>query len=79
MVNGRLLTPEQREKYDFTRAILTVLLRTVTGNEHYYAEYYVDNGGEWVDVTFDNEYRIRKVNVTADSLLALTRDVLKTF
>ena len=79
MVNGRLLTPEQREKYDFTRTILTVLLRTVTGNEHYYAEYYVDNGGEWVDVTFDNEYRIRKVNVTADSLLALTRDVLKTF
>lgn len=79
MVNGRLLTPEQREKYDFARTILTVLLRTVTGNEHYYAEYYVDNGGEWVDVTFDNEYRIRKVNVTADSLLALTRDVLKTF
>lgn len=79
MVNGRLLTPEQREKYDFTRTILTVLLRTVTGNEHYYAEYYVDDGGEWVDVTFDNEYRIRKVNVTADSLLALTRDVLKTF
>jgi hypothetical protein len=56
-----------------------VLLRTVTGNEHYFAEYYVDNGGEWVDVTFDNEYRIRKVNVTAGSLLALTRDVLKTF
>lgn len=79
MVSGRLLTPEQREKYDFTRTILTVLLRTVTGNEHYYAEYYVDSGGEWVDVTFDNEYRIRKVNVTADSLLELTRDVLKTF
>jgi len=79
MVNGRLLTPEQREKYDFTRTILTVLLRTVTGNEHYYAEYYVDSGGEWVDVTFDNEYRICKVNVTADSLLVLTRDVLKTF
>jgi hypothetical protein len=79
VVNNRLLTPEQREKYDFTRTILTVLLRTVTGNEHCYAEYYVDSGGEWVDVTFDNEYRIRKVNVTADSLLALTRDVLKTF
>lgn len=79
MVNGRLLTPEQREKYDFTRTMLTVLLRTVTGNEHYYAEYYVDSGGEWVDVTFDNEYRIRKVNVTADSLLALTRDVLRKF
>lgn len=79
MVNGRLLTPEQREKYDFTRTILTVLLRTVMGNEHYFAEYYVDNGGEWVDVTFDNEYRIRKVNVTGNSLLQITKDVLKTF
>lgn len=79
MMTARLLTPEQREKYDFTRTILTVLLRAVMGNEHYYAEYYVDSGGEWVDVTFDNEYRIRKVNVTADSLLALTRDVLRKF
>jgi hypothetical protein len=79
VVNGRLLTPEQREKYDFTRTILTVLLRTVTGNEHYYAEYYVDNVGEWVDMTFDNEYRIRKVNVTGNSLLQITKDVLKTF
>lgn len=79
MTGGKIFDPEQREKYDFTRTLLTVLLRTVTGNEHYYAEYYVDSGGEWVDVTFNNEYRIRKVNVTADSLLALTRDVLKTF
>lgn len=79
MQTGKILDPEQREKYDFTRTILTVLLRTVTGNEHYYAEFYVDSGGEWVDVTFDNEYRIRKVNVTGNSLLQITKDVLKTF
>lgn len=80
MISGRLLTNEQKRKYDLVRTILTNLLREVTGNQHYCAEYYVDMAGrEWVDVTFDNEYRIRKVNVTADSLLALTRDVLKTF
>jgi len=79
MQTGKILDPEQREKYDFTRTILTVLLRTVTGNEHYYAEFYVDSGGEWVDITFDNEYRIRKVNVTGNSLLQITKDVLKTF
>lgn len=79
MTGGKILDTEQREKYDFTRTILTVLLRTVTGNEHYYAEFYVDSGGEWVDVTFDNEYRIRKVNVTGNSLLQITKDVLKTF
>jgi len=45
MQTGKILDPEQREKYDFTRTILTVLLRTVTGN----------------------------------SLLQITKDVLKTF
>lgn len=74
------MTPEQREKRNFVRTVLTVLLRQVLGNEHYYAEYRVDqNGEEWVEVTFDNEYKVRDINVTADSLLALTRDVLKHF
>lgn len=79
MVNGRLLTPEQREKYDFTRTILTVLLRTVTGNEHCYAEYYVDSGGEWVEISYDNECSLQKIPVTGNSLLQITKDVLKTF
>lgn len=69
----------QREKYDFVRTVLTVLLRQALGNEHYYAEYRVEGDIEWVEITFDNEYMARKINVTADSLLALTRDVLKHF
>ena len=70
----------QREKYDFTRTTLTKLLRETLRNDHYRAEYYIDEyGTEWVDVTFDCEYSIRKINVSADSLLAMTRDVLRTF
>ena len=49
-------------------------------NEHYRAEYHLyPNGNEIVEISFDNELSIRKVDVTADSLLALTRDVLKHF
>lgn len=74
------MTPEQRDKRNFVRSVLTVLLRQVLGNEHYYAEYRVDqNGEEYVEVTFDNEYKVREIDVTSDSLLALTRDVLKCF
>ena len=80
MVSGRLLTGEQKRKYDLVRTILTNLLREVTGNQHYCAEYYVDMAGrEWVDVTFNNEYSICKVDVTADSPVMLARDVLKKF
>lgn len=79
-MRGRLLDEEQKKKYDYVRTVLTVVLREVLDNDHYRAEYYVTDGGtELVDVTFDNEYNVRKVNVTADSLLALTKDVLKTF
>lgn len=79
MQTGKILDPEQREKYDFTRTILTVLLRTVTGNEHYYTHYYVDQRGEWVEISYDNECSLRKIPVTGNSLLQITKDVLKTF
>lgn len=79
MQTGKILDPEQREKYDFTRTILTVLLRTVTGNEHYYAHYYVDQRGEWVEISYDNECMLRKISVTGNSLLQITKDVLRTF
>lgn len=76
----RLLDDSQKEKYDFVRTTLSSLLREMLRNDHYRADYYVDEqGGEWVEISFDNEYSIRKVNVSADSLLALTRDVLRTF
>lgn len=76
----RLLDDSQKEKYDFVRTTLSSLLREVLRNDHYRADYYVDEHGfEWVEISFDNEYSIRKVNVSADSLLALARDVLRTF
>lgn len=79
-MRGKLLDEEQKRKYDYVRTVLTVVLREVLDNDHYMMEYFVDDhSDEWVDITFDNEYIVRKVNVTADSLLALTRDVLKHF
>ena len=79
-MRGKLLDEEQKRKYDYVRTVLTVVLREVLDNDHYMMEHFVDDhSDEWVDITFDNEYIVRKVNVTADSLLALTRDVLKHF
>ena len=78
-MRGRVFDDDQREKYDFVRITLTHLLRQVLCNDHYMAEFFVDDGGELVDITFDNEYHVRKINVSADSLLELTRDVLKHF
>lgn len=75
-----LLTPEQKDKYDFCRTTLTELLRKALHNEHYRADYYVtDHRLEFVEVSFDNEYTICKINVTGDSLLAMVRDVLRRF
>ena len=34
-----LLTPEQKDKYDFCRTTLTELLRKALHNEHYRADY----------------------------------------
>ena len=71
---------EYQEKYDYVRTTLTEALRKMMHNEHYRAEYHLyPNGNEIVEISFDNELSIRKVDVTADSLLAITRDVLKAF
>lgn len=75
---GKLMNEEQKRKYDLCRGTLSRLLREATGNQHYVCEFFVDkNGAEWVDITFDNEYRICKVNVTSANLLSLATAVLK--
>ena len=75
---GKLLNEEQKRKYDLCRGPLVRLLREATDNQHYVCEYFMDkNGAEWVDITFDNEYRIGKVNVTSANLLSLATAVLK--
>ena len=80
MAKGRLLTEEQKRKYDYVRTTLTEVLRKTLDNDHFYATYVVmPNGDEIVAVSFNNEYSVKNIDVTADSLLALTRDVLKHF
>lgn len=77
-MKSKLLTVEQKRKYDFVRTTFTGFVREVLDNQHYVCEYYVEERGtEWIDVTFDNEYRICKVNVTAASLLEITQTVLR--
>lgn len=77
-MNGKILTNEQKRKYDFTRKTLASFLRETLENPHYCAAYYVDDSDrEWVDITFENEYSICKVDVTADNLKALVMDVLR--
>lgn len=72
------MNEEQKRKYDLCRGTLSRLLREATDNQHYVCEFFVDqNGAEWVDITFENEYRICKVNVTADNLKTLVMDVLR--
>lgn len=75
---GKLMNEEQKRKYDLCRGTLSRLLREAMDNQHYVCEFFVDkNGAEWVDITFDNEYRICKVDVTADNLKTLVMDVLR--
>lgn len=75
---GKLMNEEQKRKYDLCRGTLSRLLRETMDNQHYVCEFFVDkNGAEWVDITFDNEYRICKVDVTADNLKTLVMDVLR--
>ena len=79
-MQGHLMDEVQREKYDFTRTTLTNLLRQTLHNAHSRAEDAVsDSGTGLVDETVDEELNVRTIDVTADSLLALTRGVLKTF
>lgn len=77
-MTGKLMNEEQKRKYDLCRGTLSRLLRETMDNQHYVCEFFVDkNGAEWVDITFDNEYRVCKVNVTSANLLSLATAVLK--
>lgn len=71
---------EYQEKYDYVRTTLTEVLRKTLDNDHFYANYVMmPNGDEIVAVSFNNKHSVKNIDVTADSLLALTRDVLKHF
>ena len=71
---------DYQEKYDYVRTTLTEMLRKILQDEHFCADYVVmPNGDEIVAVSFNNKHSVKNIDVTADSLLALTRDVLKHF
>lgn len=75
----RLMTAEQKEKYDYVRAVITVMLREATNNQHYRADYYIRaDGKEMIDISFDNEYLIDKIDVTGYSKIAITLEVMKS-
>lgn len=75
-----ILSNEYQEKYDYVRTTLTEMLRKILQDEHFCADYVVmPNGDEIVAVSFNNKHSVKNIDVTADSLLALTRDVLKHF
>lgn len=80
MAKGILFTEEQKKKYDYVRTTLTEMLRKILQDERFCADYVVmPNGDEIVAVSFNNKHSVKNIDVTADSLLALTRDVLKHF
>ena len=63
------------EKAVFTKFHLEEFLRTATKGEVFRAVYLVKNGEEFVELVFRNGYS-KRVCVSADSLLAMSRDVL---
>lgn len=69
----------QEKKYWFVRSDLLPLLKAID-RDILSAEYQLDGRDEYVEVKWlfqsGTHYR-RRINVTADSLLALSRDVLK--
>ena len=75
-----VLPDKYLEKYDYVRTTLTEMLREILQDERFCADYVVmPNGDEIVAVSFNNKHSVKNIDVTADSLLALTRDVLKYF
>ncbi len=71
-----LMNEEQKDKYDFCQKELSALLKRALG-ERIKAEYFVrEDGEERVELTRPDGTVIRSVNVSADSLTALARDVL---
>lgn len=77
-MQGLMMDSEQKDKYDYVRAVLTVMLREATGNQHYRADYYImPNGKEMIEISFENEYSISKIDVTGCRKLELTLLVIK--
>ena len=71
------MSMERIHKSEFCERELTALLRVVDRDIEK-AEYELcDNGEEYVHILYATTGGITTVCVTADSLLALTRDVLK--
>lgn len=78
-MQGLMMNSEQKDKYDYVRTVLTVMLREATGNQHYYAHYYIKpNGREMIEISFDNEFTIDKIDVTNFTKLTMTLKVLKS-
>ena len=72
-----LMTDEQKDKYYFCKNCLTEVIRFAL-NDRLTAEYYTtDSGEEYVDIVNRQGQSVKTVCVTADSLTALARDVLK--
>lgn len=71
------MSMERIHKSEFCERELTALLRAVDRDIEK-AEYKLcDNGEEYVHILYATTGGVTTVCVTADSLLALTRDVLK--
>lgn len=71
------MSMERIHKSEFCERELTALLKAVDRNIEK-AEYELcDNGEEYVHILYATTGGVTTVCVTADSLLALTRDVLK--
>lgn len=75
---AKILTDVQKEKYDFCETELSTLISKALSYD-IKAFYYVnDYGDELVDLIRRKDgVIIRTVNVSMDSLIALTRDVIK--
>ena len=69
------MTQEQEEKRDFVRRSLIPVLKDIADVVSW-ARYEVYNGDEYVTVMYKNGYN-KRINVSADSLKALTVDVLE--
>ena len=66
----------QMEKFHLVKDHLTPALKYATDGEVRKCTYRVDGSKESVVITYSNGWT-RRVNVTADSMPALMRDVLK--
>ena len=69
------MTKEQFKKLSFVTQELDQLVKAINPDIHHIT-YIEQNGIETVEINFKSSC-IKRVDVTADSLLAITKDVLK--